>query len=94
MLGEFQKKYADMTHLAYKPVISIDDTSLDIEGVERDEIPVLQKPLTPKIRKTRLTTVGSVAGTEREQTVQGSVEKESPLLARQKRSEKTSNAGQ
>ena len=94
MLGEFQKKYADMTHLAYKPVLSIDDTSLDIEGIESWEVPVSQQPMVPKANKTKFSTIGSVAGTEREKTVQGSTEKNSPMLARRKRSEHNSNTGQ
>lgn len=83
-----------MTDLAYKPVISIDDTSMNIHAVEHQEEPTMIQLGPKKESKSKFNTVKSPRWTEGALTVQNNSDKgDSPTILKRKKSNHTSHPG-
>jgi hypothetical protein len=83
-----------MTDLAYKPVISIDDTSMNIQAVEHQEEPTTIQLGQKKESKSKFNTLKSPRWTEGALTVQNNSDKgDSPTILKRKKSNHTSHPG-
>lgn len=83
-----------MINLAYKPVISIDDTSLDIHAKDPQEEPSTVQLGPIKESKSKLAGVKSSRRSEGTVTIENCSDKgDSPTPLQRKRSNHTSNTG-